>query len=579
MISENEIQAIKDRIDIVDLVHRHLPLKRSGGNYFACCPFHGESTPSFSVNARKGFYHCFGCQAHGDQIDWLVNFLGMPWNEAVARLAQDAGIQLTNNEDQQRIEAKSKVASVLQRVARWMHQRYQENRNAVEYVAAKRKLTEGTCSDFLLGYAPRVLEDYLRKFPDVGEQEILVQAGVLARAEGGRLYPKLGGRLIFPLRDAAGWVIGFSGRVILDEIKPKYMNSPDSPFFSKRNEIFRAPNTRHAARQAGRLVVTEGYFDVMVLHQAGIEYVVAGMGTAITPENLQSMFSLSSQVVFCLDGDKAGRAAAWRALLTAVPVVGDSRLVTFAFLPDGLDPDEFINQRGAEAFQQLIDGAVPLSRFFLDTYQAQMQNEPLERHSGLLSQAAKQVAMAQDDVLRNGLAAELAKVFGATVGAVRKAGGIASAGSGARARGGDSVPVLNVQPNALEMNYLAALLRNPWHAWGSLAPGVEIKTPGGLEIVATLQAEGILEDADRAGVDELVRGAFAGLPFEPLVQQLLELDASHEDVLVLGQRMELEWITRRLQECIAMPFDDAIRDEFRRLTTRRFDILKGLGSQ
>jgi DNA primase len=540
-IPEETLSAIKSRVDIVDLVREYLPLKKVGANYSACCPFHEERTPSFTVTDKKGFYHCFGCGAHGDQIDWLVNYLGMPWHEAVARLAEKAGLSLPDNEDSERVRAKNRASKVLTKAAKWMHKRLMVTDHALRYVIEERKVSPELAELFMIGWSPKAAQDYLSEFSSE-ELDVLIQAGLLGKAHDGRIYPKLGGRVIFPIVDAMGLVIGFSGRAMGDAI-PKYMNSPDSPFFSKRNELFRPPEVRREARRAGRVIVTEGYFDVIALHAAGFPNAVAGMGTATTPENMETMFSLAGELVFCFDGDKAGRIAAWKALIAAFPFIGSNkdwkgnRLVSFVFLPNGLDPDDFISGHGREGFSRLLDTAVPLSEFFVESYRKKRSVEPMEKHTAIMTQAARQISQIKDDVLKNGLASSIASVFDVSVDAVRKAGGFSlrAANSAISRR---TVPT--VRPDSLESAFLATILRRPWDA--SLLPGdVDLVMPGGTEIVSILRAAGITD-----GQEFLAKDLFSGTPYLPLVERLLASEDVDDDARINALRLELAWVGRRL---------------------------------
>ncbi|OZA30930.1 MAG: DNA primase [Hydrogenophilales bacterium 17-61-9] len=540
-IAPEIIASIKSRVDIVGIVQEHVPLKKAGKEYKACCPFHSEKTPSFTVSPSKQFYHCFGCGERGDSIDWMVKYLGVPWREAVARLAEMAGIPLPENDDSALVKAKSDVSRTLEKAARWMHRYLMDTPRARAYVFGTRNVAENTAEQFLLGYAPRVMQDY--SVFSLKEKEILVEAGVLGLASG-RMYPKMGGRVMFPIRDAAGWVIGFSGRV-LEVGHPKYMNSPDSRFFHKRRELFRAPDVRRAARAANRVVVTEGHFDAVSLFEAGFGYVVAGMGTATTPENLESMFALAPEVVFCFDGDEAGQAAAWKALLASLPVIGNNRLASFAFVPDGMDPDEYVRTHGQAEFARLLDESVPLSRFFIETFRARKEATPLEKHSAILTEAASRLKSMNDAILRQGLAVALSEVFGVSAAVVRSAVGFSLVQAPVKA----AAP--SVRADALETSFLANLLRRPWEA-DCIAADVELKVQGGTQIVALLRMAGL---RNGCSADE-TRGVFLDEPCLPLVDRLLASGELDEPLAVLGKRIEADWLNRSLQSAMASPSID-----------------------
>jgi DNA primase len=560
---QEQIAQIKEKLDISVLVGEHVRLKRIGRDYSGLCPFHTEKTPSFTVSPSKGFYHCFGCGKHGDQIDWMVEYLGMAWSEAVARLAEMAGISLPENEDSTRITAKRRVSAVLEKAARWMNERLKENGVAMKYILEERKVSSVSINDFLVGFAPRDLREYANFF-DTEEIGMLMQAGLLARSsQGSKIYPKMGGRIIFPIRDVAGWIVGFSGRALGDE-QPKYVNSNDSAFFSKRHELFRPPNLQRAIRRSGRVLVTEGYFDTIALYAAGFDYTVATMGTATTAENIKSIFSISPEVVFCFDGDNAGLRAAWNALIVSLPFIGDGingfRMASFIFLPAG-DPDEYIVKHGREAFSALIDNAVPLSVFFLDSYTKKKLREPLEKHGAIMSQAAKQISTIKDEMLRNSLATEIAKVFGVGVEKVRSAGGF-SVMAQQKKLPWKSNP--GIQEGELEKHFLVNIIRRPWEIT-HLAEDVELDIPGGTEIVQLLRKSHITPDDHDA-----VRRIFSETPYWAFVEKLMSNQDPDDDIAIMALRVEITWIARKVESLLKA--EDADRDVLRQFLSRKLSV-------
>src|SRR6185503_7559289 len=342
MIPSDFIQTLLSRVDIVDVVDRSVPLKKAGANYQACCPFHSEKTPSFTVSPTKQFYHCFGCGAHGTAIGFLMEYGGKSFPEAVEQLARDAGLtvpRVESADERDRREQSGDLAETLQTAARHYRARLKESPEAIAYLK-RRGLTGQVAAHFGIGYAPDAWQGLATAFPDY-ENPALEAAGLVVRGDGGKRYDRFRDRVMFPIHDTRGRVIGFGGRV-LDSGEPKYLNSPETAVFSKGRELYGLYLARNAICDAGRVLVVEGYMDVVALAQHGIEYAVATLGTSTTPVHAQKLFRLADLVVFCFDGDNAGRKAAWRALENTLPVLTDGKEARFLFLPDGDDPDDFV---------------------------------------------------------------------------------------------------------------------------------------------------------------------------------------------------------------------------------------------
>jgi DNA primase len=364
------IDDIVARSDIVEVIGARVPLKKSGREFKANCPFHNEKSPSFWVSPDKQFYHCFGCGAHGTVIGFLMQYEKMEFLDAVADLAQRAGMELPREAAEAREPGGVDLHDITSKAARFFAQNLADNPRALAYVE-RRGIDAKTAENFALGYAPDAWDALLNRFGSHDEERRrLLQVGLIVERDtrGGEraagYYDRFRDRLMFPIRDSRGRVIGFGGRV-LDKGDPKYLNSPETPLFHKGRELYGLYEARRAHADFKRLMIVEGYMDVVRLHQAGITYAVATLGTATTQEHLNKVFRHTSEVVFCFDGDRAGRAAAWRALENALPMARDGRELKFMFLPEGHDPDTLVAAEGREAFEARLKTALQLSEYLL----------------------------------------------------------------------------------------------------------------------------------------------------------------------------------------------------------------------
>ena len=374
MIPQSFIQDLLNRVDIVDVVGRYVQLKKGGANYMGLCPFHNEKSPSFTVSPTKQFYHCFGCGAHGTAIGFLIEYSGLGFVEAVQDLAQGVGMVVPDQDrlpPAQRAEAQAKsmaLSEVMGKACDYYRQELRSAQQAIAYLK-KRGLTGEIAARFGLGYAPDAWDSLRRVFPDY-EASALVEAGlVIAKSEeegGGRKrYDRFRDRIMFPIRNTKGQVIGFGGRV-LDAGEPKYLNSPETPLFQKGSELYGLFEARQAIREAGYVLVTEGYMDVVALAQLGFPQAVATLGTACTATHVQKLLRQTDHVIFSFDGDAAGRRAARRALDACLPHATDNKVIKFLFLPAEHDPDSYVREHGAEAFEQEVRDAMPLSQFLIN---------------------------------------------------------------------------------------------------------------------------------------------------------------------------------------------------------------------
>lgn len=364
MIPEDFIQDLLARVDIVDLVDSYVPLKKAGANYAACCPFHNEKTPSFTVSPSKQFYHCFGCGAHGTAIGFVMEYQGMGFVDAVRELASRAGMTVPDDSSHTPHSGGNtrNLIEVMGRAAAWYKEQLRQSPRAIDY-CKRRGLTGETAARFGIGYAPDGWQNLQAVFADY-DSDALKLAGLVIDNDSGRRYDRFRDRLMIPIINPKGDIIAFGGRVI-DQGEPKYLNSPETPLFEKGRELFGLPQARQAMRATDTAIVTEGYMDVIALSQHGIGNAVATLGTATTPTHVQKLLRQVDRIVFAFDGDAAGRKAAWRALENALEALADNKRIGFVFLPPEHDPDSFVRERGQAEFERLVAQAMPLSDFLL----------------------------------------------------------------------------------------------------------------------------------------------------------------------------------------------------------------------
>jgi DNA primase len=415
-IPQTFIDDLLSRTDIVEVVGSRVALKRSGREFKACCPFHNEKSPSFYVNPAKQFYHCFGCGVHGTAVSFLMEHDHLSFVEAIEDLAGRAGLEVPREggdagpKDRRGDDLHALLANVAQ------HYRNQlgTDTRAKDYLK-RRGLTAETVNRFAIGFARDAWDDVLNTFGATpAGREALLAVGLLIErdaqsARGSGFYDRFRDRVMFPIRDARGRVVGFGGRV-LDQGEPKYLNSPETVLFHKGRELYGLYEARQALRQVPRLMVVEGYMDVVRLSQAGIHYAVATLGTSTTPDHLNRLFRVCNEVVFCFDGDRAGRAAAWRALENALPQARDGRQLRFLFLPDGHDPDSLVGEEGKEAFEARLADALPLSEYFVQALSQGIDLDNVDGRAQLAEAAKPLVARLPDGVYRELLVDRLAQV-------------------------------------------------------------------------------------------------------------------------------------------------------------------------
>ncbi len=413
LIPQPFIDELIDRADIVEVVGARVALKKAGASYKGLCPFHDEKTPSFTVSPDKGFYHCFGCHAGGNAIGFLMEHDHMSFPEAIETLAEMLGLEIpVQRSDADRSENQG-LLDALSEADRIYRQSLRESPEAIDYLKG-RGIDGAVAKRFGIGYAPDAWDTVLRQLGR-GEAQTtrLVRAGLVIANDAGRHYDRFRGRIMFPIRDRRGKVIGFGGRVLGDG-EPKYLNSPETNLFHKGRALYGVYEAQRTPGRHDEIMVVEGYLDVVSLAQHGIEPVVATLGTATSAEHVRQLTRRHKRVVFCFDGDRAGRAAAWRALETALPYAGGEVELAFLLLPEGEDPDSLVRSRGADAFRDLQGRATPLSNFLIDELRQQVDLGSADGRSKVVALARPLLERLPAGVYRDLLTADLAGVVGLT---------------------------------------------------------------------------------------------------------------------------------------------------------------------
>lgn len=413
LIPQDFIDDLIARADIVEVVGRRVPLKKAGREFKACCPFHDEKSPSFTVSPGKGFYHCFGCGAHGTAIGFLMEFDHLSFVDAIESLAGSMGVDVPRNESDQPAKRYDELFSLMDTVSRHWQDCLKDSPAAVDYLK-KRGIDGSTAKRFGIGFAPDGWSNVLDKFGQSDDAiERLLATGLIIRKDNGQHYDRFRDRVMFPIRDPRGRTIGFGGRTMGDG-EPKYLNSPETVLFHKGRELYGLYEARQALRRIDRLVVVEGYMDAVALARNGIDFVVATLGTATTQEHLNRLFRLTENVYFAFDGDRAGTKAAWRALENALPQIREGRQIRFVFLPDGQDPDSYVNENGADAFVKLLDAGLPLSEFMIRELASQVDMETIDGRARLAETARPLINRIPAGVYRELLVESLAETVGLT---------------------------------------------------------------------------------------------------------------------------------------------------------------------
>jgi len=555
MIPRDFIDTLLARVDIVDVIDRRVPLKKAGQNYQACCPFHSEKTPSFTVSPTKQFYHCFGCGAHGTAISFLMEYEHMSFRDAVAALAQDAGLPVPESaQEHDRPKPPPALWEALEQAAYFYRQQLKQSPRAIDYLKG-RGLTGKIAARYGIGYAPDgsplklVFADY--------QNEALAAAGLVIDGEHGR-YDRFRDRIMFPIRNLKGQIIGFGGRV-LGEGEPKYLNSPETPLFHKGSEIYGLFEARGAIKTAGRVIVVEGYMDVVALAQHGVEFAVATLGTATTPIHARTLMRHSDRLIYCFDGDNAGRKAAWRALENTLESLQDGKEVSFLFLPEGEDPDSFIRSHGREVFMHLLDAeTVPLSAFLVRELARDRKLETQEGRAAFLKEAKPLLDRIAAPLLSTLVRRQIADIAGLQPDELAMFGLAAPRALNSRVR-------TSRRPAPSRMRSLArSLLMNPQRAAEIEPAWLDPADPMGepmVELLAWLKPQQI------RGIPSLAEAA-RGSALEPLIDELMtelldkdqtwDWNAEFDGVV---RQLRDDWRRRRLQELAARPLASLNADE------------------
>ncbi len=509
MIPDSFIQDLLARVDIVELVDTYVPLKKAGANYAACCPFHNEKSPSFTVSPTKQFYHCFGCGAHGTAISFVMEYQGMGFVDAIKELAGKAGMQVPESEGRSVNDEKPgqtrALIEIMARAAQYYKDQLKATPRAVDY-CKKRGLTGEVAARFGMGYAPDGWQNLQAIFSDYNAEELKV-AGLVIENEAGRRYDRFRDRLMIPIINPKGDIIGFGGRII-DQGEPKYLNSPETPLFEKGREVFGLPQARQALRDTNTAIVTEGYMDVIALAQNGVGNAVATLGTATTATHVTKLLRQVDRIVFCFDGDNAGRKAAWRALENSLEALADNKRLGFIFLPQDDDPDSYIRAHGKDEFDTLVKQAMPLSDFLLRELGQRCDLTSSEGKAQLIYEAKPLLLKLPTPLLRLQLVKRLAEASGFAQSEVERLCELKSYTPAAPAKAKRTAP-------SLTRNLLRIILNKP-----QLATRLPVDLlPDNPERAALIRLHGLVTANQEASSYAGLREQLRGLPEESQIEQ------------------------------------------------------------
>lgn len=428
LIPQTFIDELLTRVDIVEVIDSRVKLKKTGKNYSACCPFHNEKSPSFTVSPDKQFYHCFGCGVSGSAIKFIMEYEGLPFPDTVEKLAQSVGLDVPKEQaSQQEIQKQQQQQPLFELMEQatvffeQMLRNHPERDKAVDYLKG-RGLSGKAAQFFSIGYAPTGWDNLQKALAPEQDKALikqLISCGMLIEREDGRTYDRFRDRVMFPIRDLRGRTIAFGGRVLTDE-KPKYLNSPETPIFHKGNELYGLYEARKVRQKLTRFLIVEGYMDVVALAEHGIHYAVATLGTATSEHHLRRLFKIVPEIIFCFDGDNAGRAAASRAMETVLPLLEDGLQVRFLFLPDGEDPDSLVRKEGKQGLEERINKSIHLPEFLFNHLKQQVDVDSLHGKARLDQLAAPLIYRLPHGILRTLMEQRLAKELGTNSVALEK---------------------------------------------------------------------------------------------------------------------------------------------------------------
>ncbi|HRN62499.1 MAG TPA: DNA primase [Luteimonas sp.] len=533
------------RTDIVEVIAARVPLKRQGREYSARCPFHDERSPSFTVSPTKQFYHCFGCGAHGTAISFLMNYDRLEFLDAVDELARQAGMEVPRDTRQRNADPDTQdLFGTLEAAATFFQRQLADSARARDYFD-QRGVGEALRAQFALGYAPdgySALKDALGS--DERRLKLLDRAGLLSKNDRGHVYDKFRDRVMFPIHDRRGRVIAFGGRVLDKDASPKYLNSPETALFHKGRELYGLWQVRQANQKIERLLVVEGYMDVIALFEHGVSQAVATLGTATTPDHAELLFRNAPDVYFCFDGDRAGRAAAWKALESVLPRMKDGRQAFFLFLPEGEDPDSIVRQEGAAGFDARLQQATPLSQFFFDTLSDGIALSTLDGKARLAERAKPLLAQIPDGAFGDLMQQRLTELTGvgarqatATPSAPIRRSGSAPLAPPKRSLVRSAISLLLQQPA------LALDLPPPYRFVALRQPGIELLT----ELIAVVSMR---PDITTGALLEHFADREEGVALQKLASQSLPGDAPawREEFLDAIVQLDRETLQQRVGE-------------------------------
>ena len=558
------IDELLARLDVVEVINRRVPLKKAGKDFKACCPFHNEKTPSFTVSRPKQFYHCFGCGVSGTAITFLMEFEHLSFPEAVEELAGEAGLEVPDTGPARSGDNPTlPLLEILGEASRYYKDQLRSHTDASTTIAylKQRGLTGEIAAQFDLGYAPTGWDNLSSTAGNEEKLDLMVKAGLISKRESGGHYDRFRARVIFPIHDSKGRVIAFGGR-LLDEGEPKYLNSPETPVFHKGSELYNLHRARSAIAQQQMSIVVEGYMDVLALAQHGIDHCVATLGTATTTTHLQRLFRLAPSIVFCFDGDRAGRDAAGRALEIALPLLESGRQVSFLFLPDGEDPDSVIRDQGADTFRTLIDSATPLPDLLFDTLLNQTDLTRMDGKARLATLARPLISRVPEGPLRELMQQRLSDLTG-----------VAPSGLGGLATTPPTVPHKRASTRSKRLSPLATaisvLVQRPQLATGLDLPTAVVDTQDDPGVQLLTKVHGLARENPQLTTASLIE-RFRGDEQQPTLEKL-----ASRNHLVDDDGLEI-FLAEILATLASQSIDDTIAELLRLASDRE---LSGIEKQ
>ena len=558
------IDELLARLDVVEVINRRVPLKKAGKDFKACCPFHNEKTPSFTVSRPKQFYHCFGCGVSGTAITFLMEFEHLSFPEAVEELAGEAGLEVPDTGPARSGDNPTlPLLEILGEASRYYKDQLRSHTDASTTIAylKQRGLTGEIAAQFDLGYAPTGWDNLSSTAGNEEKLDLMVKAGLISKRESGGHYDRFRARVIFPIHDNKGRVIAFGGR-LLDEGEPKYLNSPETPVFHKGSELYNLHRARSAIAQQQMSIVVEGYMDVLALAQHGIDHCVATLGTATTTTHLQRLFRLAPSIVFCFDGDRAGRDAAGRALEIALPLLESGRQVSFLFLPDGEDPDSVIRDQGADTFRTLIDSATPLPDLLFDTLLNQTDLTRMDGKARLATLARPLISRVPEGPLRELMQQRLSDLTG-----------VAPSGLGGLATTPPTVPHKRASARSKRLSPLATaisvLVQRPQLATGLDLPTAVVDTQDDPGVQLLTKVHGFARENPQLTTASLIE-RFRGDEQQPTLEKL-----ASRNHLVDDDGLEI-FLAETLATLASQSIDDTIAELLRLASERE---LSGIEKQ